>query len=483
MGAEQSTPRLTEKQLAQIEEREKTNRLMGSLQNLDLNAHGHPHLTHSTLDKYSEAFSKDKKNLLAMNAIIANDPTDVLVNPSIAKRDDHVFNVKLDVEGAITNQKSSGRCWLFAGTNVLRLAVINKYKLKDDFELSQSYLFFYDKLEKANYFLENMIDLANEDINDRVVQYLFQAPVNDGGQYSMFVNIVNKYGVVPKNVYPESFASSSSSRVNWTVTAKLREYALQLRKAVQDGVSINSIRLLKQEMLEDIHRILVIFLGEPPKSFDWETYDKDGKFIHHKNLTPLKFYGDFVNFNVTNTLSLINDPRNDYSKLYTVDRLGNVVGGDPVLYVNTDVDTLKELVVKTLKSGKPVWFGCDVGKFRNNKLASLDMKGFDYELAFGVSFNMTKAERLLTGESLMTHAMVFTGVHVKDGKPTKYRVENSWGTGNPNGEGFWVMSDDWFSEYVYQIVLEKDDVPKRLVEVLDSEPYVLPAYDPMGALA
>ncbi|CAO3638384.1 unnamed protein product [Cunninghamella echinulata] len=417
-----------------------------------------------------------------MNAIMANDPTEVLVNPASAKKDDHVFSVKLDVEGAITNQKQSGRCWLFAGTNVLRLAMINKYKLKDDFELSQSYLFFYDKLEKANWFLENMIDLAHEDINDRVVQYLFTAPVNDGGQYSMFVNIVNKYGVVPKSVYPETYASSSTSRLNWTVTAKLREFALQIRKAVQEGVSTNSIRVLKQGMMEDIHRIMVIFLGEPPKSFDWETYDKDGKYIHYKNLTPQKFYNDFSNFRVENTLSLINDPRNKYSKAYTVDRLGNVVGGDPVLYVNTEVDNLKELVVKTLKSGKPVWFGCDVGQFNNRKIAAMDLNVYDYDLAYDVTFNMTKAERLLTGESLMTHAMVFTGVHIKDGKPVKYRVANSWGNNGAVGEGFWIMSDDWFSQFVYQIVLEKDDVPKKLVDVLKQDPHVLPAYDPMGAL-
>ncbi|GAA5795007.1 peptidase C1B, bleomycin hydrolase [Helicostylum pulchrum] len=441
-------------------------------------------LSADSLEKYSKKFSQDPKNALARNAVFGSDPTSVLLNPKEALKDQHVFNVKLNLEGSATNQRSSGRCWIFAGTNVMRLAVINKYKLNDDFELSQSYLFFYDKLEKANWFLENMIDLAQRDIDDRIVQYLLTDPVSDGGQYDMLVNVVEKYGVVPKAAFPETYSSSNSRRLNWLVTVKLREFAAQIRKSVEQGVSLQAVRFLKEKMLEDIYRILVISLGEPPSQFDWETTDKNGKYIGIHHLTPKKFFREVVAYPISETLSLINDPRNHINALYTVDRLGNVVGGKPIRYVNTTSDVQKQLTVNVLKSGNPVWFGCDVGQFSNNKIGAMDTKIYDYGLAFNVEFNLTKEERLLYKESLMTHAMVFTGVHLdKDGRPVRWRVENSWGAESTGDKGFWVMSDDWFSSFVYQIVLEKGDIPKKLVALLDTKPIVLPAYDPMGALA
>ncbi|KAI8984612.1 peptidase C1B, bleomycin hydrolase [Mycotypha africana] len=463
------------------------NTLPNEFAKLDLNEYhgaGSASLDTDLLAKYSRRFHENSKNLLAMSALIGNDPTRVLVNRKAALEDKHVFNVKLDLEGSATNQKSSGRCWLFAGCNVMRLAVIEKYKLSDDFELSQSYLFFYDKLEKANWFLENMIDLAQEDINDRVVQYLLQDPVGDGGQYDMLINLVEKYGVVPKSVYPETYSSSNSRRLNYLVTVKLREFTTQIRKAVRKGENDQVVRAMKAKMMEDIYRIMVIMLDEPPLEFNWQTQDKNGKYVSVSNLTPQKYFREVVGFPISQMVSLINDPRNAYNKLYTVDRLGNIVGGGPIRYINTTSENQKQLAVNVLKSNRPVWFGCDVGQFSNNELGAMDTKIYDYSLAFNVEFNLTKEERLLYKESMMTHAMVFTGVHLdENGKPVRWRVENSWGADTTGDKGFWVMTDEWFSSFVYQIVLHKKDVPRRLVDILDTEPIVLPAYDPMGALA
>ncbi|CEG73287.1 hypothetical protein RMATCC62417_08698 [Rhizopus microsporus] len=442
-------------------------------------------LSIESISRYSKRFYQDSKNLLAKNALAGNDPTNVFLNSSAAIHNDrHTFNVKIDLEGSATNQKSSGRCWLFAGTNIMRIAVITKYNLPDDFELSQSYLFFYDKLEKANWFLENMIDLAHEDIDDRVVQYLLTDPVGDGGQFDMLINLVEKYGVVPKSVFPETFSSSNTRRLNWLVTVKLREFATVIRKQISLGMSIQSVRVLKEKMMEDIYRIITIHLGEPPSQFDWETQDKNGKYIGIHHLTPKRFFKEVVNFPISSMVSLINDPRNPTDALYTVDRLGNIVGGKPIRYINTISENQKQLAINVLKSGRPVWFGCDVGQFSNNRVGAMDTKIYDYELAFNIKFNLTKEERLLYKESLMTHAMVFTGVHLdKDGKPVRWRVENSWGEDTSGDKGFWVMTDEWFSAFVYQVVLENKDVPKKLLAILDTEPTVLPAYDPMGALA
>ncbi|KAI7865565.1 peptidase C1B, bleomycin hydrolase [Spinellus fusiger] len=448
-------------------------------------------LTHKSLQKYSSTFWSDSKNRLALNAIVNNDYRDVIYNHKAVLKDTHIFNVKVPSEGIITNQKSSGRCWLFAGTNVMRLAIIKKYKLNDDFELSQNFLFFYDKLEKANWFLENMIDLADVDVNDRVVQYLLQVPVNDGGQWDMLINIVEKYGVVPKSVYPDTFSSTASSRLNWLVQVKLREYATQIRSSLARGVSVNAIRVYKEEMMQEVYRLLVIALGEPPANFDWETNDKSGKVLSFSDMTPKSFFREVVAYPVSSVcsrlkmISLINDPRNTYSRLYTVERLGNVVGGRRVQHINTNIKQLKRLAVNVLKSGSPVWFGCDVGKcqFSSNKYGVMDTAIYDYHTAFNVEFGMTKEQRLLFGESLMTHAMVFTGVHLdNDGEPIRWRVENSWGP-TTGDKGYWIMADAWFSEFVYQVVLEKHAVPKDLLAVLNTEPFVLPAYDPMGALA
>ncbi|KAF9143144.1 hypothetical protein BG015_000528 [Linnemannia schmuckeri] len=431
----------------------------------------------------SNAFNADPKNRMVQNAAHSLDFTTLITNREVMIGDNHVFNTKIPIESMVTNQKSSGRCWIFAALNVFRIEVMKKYNL-EEFELSQGYLFFWDKFEKSNWFLECMIDLRDRDVNDRVVQHLLKEPVNDGGQWDMLVNLVERYGVVPKALYPESFSSSSSGKLNSLVISKLRDHAVVLRRMAALGRSVEELRAEKDKCLKEIYNILAITLGEPPKKpFTWSFRNKDKKYFEFQNVTPQSYFHDHVGYPVTDTISIVNDPRNKTMALYTVQYLGNISGGHPIRYVNAPIEDLKALAIKKLSSGKPVWFGADVGKYLQRDAGILDPKVFQYDLAFNVSFNMTKAERLIHGESLMTHAMVFTGVHLDEhGKPVRWRVENSWGDVGGD-KGYLTMSDAWFSEFVYQVVLEKAITPKKYLDVLEQEVHVLPAYDPMGALA
>ncbi|PWN48042.1 peptidase C1B, bleomycin hydrolase [Violaceomyces palustris] len=419
----------------------------------------------------------------------------------------HIYSHTIPSEaGPVTNQRSSGRCWLFATTNVIRLEVIKSLKLKE-FELSQSYLSFYDKLEKSNYFLENMIELADRPLDERVVGFLKTAPTNDGGQWDMAVNLLEKYGVVPKHVFPESYSSSYSSKINWLVTLKLREYALELRELKKTAAArlarssvppqeqrtavYKVLRQRKDEQMEEVYRIMAISLGSPPKpdaEFTFEYHDKDGKF-HSLKATPRSFYKDYTaSFDAKSMCSLVNDPRRSPDQLITIDRLGNVWGGQPVLYVNTTMSAMRDAVVKSIKAGQPVFFGCDVGKFSETKSGIMDTGLFDYELAFNIKLGLSKADRIELGESSMTHAMVITGVHINaKGEVERYRVENSWGEDNVGDKGYMVMTDRWFQEYCYQVVTKKEFMPSKLWDLfkrgVDDKTVVLPPYDPFGALA
>ncbi|TCD71210.1 hypothetical protein EIP91_011688 [Steccherinum ochraceum] len=411
--------------------------------------------------------------------------------------DQHVFNTEVDFKtNPITNQKSSGRCWLFASTNVLRYNVMKKLNLSE-FQLSQSYLFFWDKLNKSNYFLENTIELADAPIDDRLVNYLAGDLISDGGQWDMVVNLVETYGVVPQSVFPESFHSSMSAPLNTLLKTKLREDSLVLRSLrgtlratgnLSEEAVVATLRAKKEEQMKEIYTIISSALGVPPSAtekFSYDYYDKDGKPGHWEG-TPKQFYSAVATdkYSPADAFSLINDPRNDYGKLYTVNRLGNLWGGRPVLYVNTEIDDLKNAVVKMLKAGLPVFFGCDVGKYSDKDAGIMDTALYEYENAFDITLGLSKADRLRVNESSMTHAMVISGVHLDSaGKPLRYKVENSWGE-TAGEKGYFVMTDKWFDEFVYQVVVPKQIAPKHLVSVYEgSERVVLPAWDPMGSLA
>ncbi|KAK4235839.1 putative bleomycin hydrolase [Achaetomium macrosporum] len=449
----------------------------------------------SRTSEWQDALLKDPKNRLAISALSSANPKAVLTSPAAKVAEQQVFNIKIPFEGGpITNQRQSGRCWLFASTNVFRVALMQKYGL-ESFELSQAYLFYWDKLEKSNWFLEQMISTADMDIDSRLVQTLLHEPLSDGGQWDMVYNLVNKYGLIPQSLYPDSFSATASSTLNSIIFTKLREDALILRNLLSNpSTSATTISTAKAKMLRNIHTILTLTLGPPPSAaepFTWDFTDKSGK-ARTVRTTPQRFAQDIYSphFRITSAtiagmVSLVHDPRHEPLTLLAVDRLGNVVGGRGVSYINVDMATLKKACEAMLRRGMPVFFGSDVGQFSDSRSGVMDLGLIDYEAGFNVSLlGMSKAERLRTGESLMTHAMVLTGVHVEEatGRTVRWRVQNSWGTG-AGQDGWFVMGDTWMDEFVYQAVVDPSVLSEEVRKVLESEPVVLSLWDPMGSLA
>lgn len=434
------------------------------------------------LERYEKAFENDAAKKLAMRAVTANGVKKSATNPEIARRDRHVFSVSLE-QGKITNQKATGRCWMFAALNTMRFAVMKKLNL-ETFELSQNYTLFYDKLEKANYFLENILETLDEPTDGRLISHLLRDPLGDGGQWDMLCNIINKYGIVPKDAMPETVPSSATYEMGAYMTKKLREDACVLREAHRAGKSADELRAEKEEMMKTMYDILCISLGTPPKAFTFEVRDKDKKFIRDENLTGKEFFEKYVGWNMDDYISLINAPTVDkpYHKTYTVKMLGNVKEGRPVKYLNLPIDDLKNAAIAQMKDGEPVWFGSDVGQ-ESNREGIMDLDLFSVGELFGTKFGMTKAQRLDYGDSLMTHAMVFQGVNLdENGKPTRWRVENSWGK-DAGADGYYVMSDEWFDEYTYQVVVNKKYLTAEQRAELEQEPIELEPWDPMGSLA
>jgi len=434
--------------------------------------------------RFDEAFVAEPRNRLALNAVTAGKVQVVARNrEAVVRAAQRTFSHIIKTP-EITNQKQSGRCWMFAGLNVLRVEAMRRLKV-DQFEFSQSYLQFYDKLEKANWFLETMIETAGEPTDGRLVSFLLQDPIQDGGQWDMFADLVRKYGVVPKSVMPEAESSGESMPMNGVLRAKLREGAADLRRRRVAGETVAELRRRKDELLETIYRMLAIHLGRPPQQFEWQWRDSDDEFHRDGVITPRQFYERYVGFDLGDYVSLINCPTADkpYGRLYTVQYLGNVVGGTPVRYVNVDIATFKKAAVAQITAGQPVWFGCDVGKSSEREQGALERDMYDLELLYETRFSADKAERVEYGHSVMTHAMALTGVDLDDrGKPRKWKVENSWGE-KVGDKGYFTMNDQWFDEYMFEVVIDRRHLGKRVLKVLDTEPVVLPPWDPMGSLA
>lgn len=443
-------------------------------------------ITPADIDALRKEFARDPAHRVVQNAVTQTTIDDVALDREIVVRTDHTVSHLLD-DWKVTNQKSSGRCWLFAGLNLLRVGAMQAMNLKD-FEFSQNHIMFWDKLERANYFIEAIIDTASRDGDDRTVAYLLDEVSNDGGQWNMFVALVKKHGLVPKQAMPETQSSSATQRMNEIVRRVLRQGARDIRALHRElgsnADALESLRDRKKEILDVVHRVLSIHLGTPPEKFVWQWTDKDRVFHRDGELTPQEFASKYVKLPLDEYVCLVHDPRpsSPVGRTFTVDRLGNVVGGAPVTYLNVEVALMKQLAMRTIVSGEPVWFGCDVGKMMRGDVGIWDAKLYDHEAVYGTSFDLSKSDRLMFHESQMTHAMLFTGVDVTDDLPGRWRVENSWGDKDAD-QGFYTMNDSWFDEYVFEIAVRRNLLPPALTGVLDEPPIVLPAWDPMGALA
>ncbi|MCC4324228.1 C1 family peptidase [Limosilactobacillus reuteri] len=403
---------------------------------------------------------------------------------SIADNTPH-FSIDLKT-GDVADQKQSGRCWMFAALNTMRHDMQQKFNLPDNFELSQAYQFFWDKFEKSNYFYQNVIKTAKKPTDSRKVSWLMNEPQNDGGQWDMLCALISKYGVMPKAAMPESFNSSNSRGIDEVLNNKLRHDAVILRKMInEDHANEEAIDETRRKMLNENYRMLAYTFGEPVSHFDFEyRTKKDNEFHRDTNLTPQEFFKKYVGWNLDDYISIIQAPTADkkYHQTYTIDMLGNVVGGREIKHLNLPMDEFKQLAIEQLKNGESVWFGSDVIKYSETKLGIMALNTYDYDKLFDVDLEMTKAEALDYGESMMDHAMVITGVDLVDGKPTKWKVENSWGN-KVGHKGYFVMSDDWMDKYCYQVVINKKYLSEDLKRDYAKSPVVLKPWDPMGTLA
>ena len=434
-------------------------------------------------DKLYAAYEANPKFAAMENAISHNGLLASLEKRSAAVENTPIFSLDL-TKDKVSDQKASGRCWMFAALNTFRHKMIAGFQL-EDFELSQAHTFFWDKYEKSNWFLEQVIATADQELTSRKVKFLLDTPQQDGGQWDMVVSLFEKYGVVPKSVYPESISSSNSRELNQILNKLLRQDAQILRELAAEGAESAELQAKKEELLQEVFNFLAINLGLPPRQFDFSYRDKDNHFHSESGLTPLTFYQKYVDLKLDDYVSIINAPTADkpYGRSYTVEMLGNVVGSKPVRYLNVEMNRLKELAIAQMQVGETVWFGSDVGQSSNRKAGVMAEGMHDFTASMDIRLTQDKAGRLDYSESLMTHAMVLTGVDLdENGRAKKWKVENSWGEKVGN-KGYFVASDAWMGEYTYQIVVRKEFLTAAELAAYEAEPLVLAPWDPMGALA
>ncbi len=438
-------------------------------------------VTEAQIEEFRKSFDSDPSATIAQNAVSNADLSTLALRRELVQNMDFSFSTKLD-EWNATNQRRSGRCWLFAALNLFRVGAMKKMNVKS-FEFSQAHIHFWDKLERANHFLEAILETSDRPIDDRTIHFLLSDPIGDGGQWNMAMNLIRKHGLVPMSAYPESHSSSNTRSMNTVLKDILRTTASEIRGILDGGGSNNEARNHKEGRMKEIWRVLCIHLGTPPEKFDWQWRDKENEFHRKGTMTPLEFVDEYVEVDWEEYICIVNDPRNEYYRTYTVDFLQNVAGGPPVVYLNVPSDEMKDITQRLLEDGVPVWMGCDVGKNMARKRGLWDAELYDLKGLYGIQFGMEKADRLRYGQTMMTHAMLFTGVDVVDGRPRRWRVENSWGSEDSGEKGFYVMNDNWYDEHMFEIAAPKEYLTDEMKSGLKGDPIVLSAWDPMGSLA
>ena len=444
-------------------------------------------LTTEDLARMAQAYKKDAAQQIAEQAVKNNGihASSERENVVVTKNN-FVFSVDVDDE-AVANQRQSGRCWMYSALNFLRFHMEKKLKLpKGSFELSQAYNFFYDKLEKSNFFMENIVKYAGSDLNDRRIDFLLATPQQDGGDFDPIVALVEKYGVVPEEAMPETAVTKNSSELDALLNRMLREDAYALRKLVAEGKLEADIEEARKSMLSDIYRVLCVSFGEPPQTVDFVYRDTDKKYHADRGLTPLEFYKKYLgDVKLDDCIGVINLPVEGmaYNKAYEIDMTGEVLGAKRrCRYVNVPIDVMKQATIKQLKAGEPVWFGCDVLQDSDFAKGIMSLDLYDVQKMMGLEFKLNKGERFQYNQSLPTHAMMIAGVDLdEDGNPIRWKVENSWGTtahGKPVGhQGYFIMDDLWFTEYNYEVAVRREYLPDDVVKAYDAEPEVLPYWN------
>ena len=432
-------------------------------------------ISEEMLGRIRQGYTGTPEQKAVKNALASNPIATLAINGENLSMIDTHFSHRVPTKG-ITNQKSSGRCWLFTGLNVLRAKMIAKYDLPG-LEFSQNYNSFYDLLEKSNLFLQAIIDTRDLPMEDRKVDWLLKNPIGDGGQFTGVSNLLMKYGVVPREVMPETFQSENTGQMAMILKWKLREYALELR-----GMKANKAMERKEAMLTEIYRILVECLGVPPTEFEWTRYDKSGKAVSTKKYTPKSFYEEYIGTDLENNyIMVMNDPSREYGKVYEIEYDRHVYDGENWLYINLPIERVKELAIASIKDNTAMYFSCDVGKFMDRKKGTLDINNMDYASLFRTEFPMDKKQRIQTYSSGSSHAMTLIAVDLDEaGQPKKWMVENSWGASS-GYQGNLIMTDEWFNEYMFRVVVEKKYVPADIMKMLEQKPIMLPSWDPMFA--
>ena len=431
------------------------------------------------LKELSASYNPSTTEKALQNVMLAKPIKELALNQENLNELDTYFSHSVKTKG-ITDQKSSGRCWLFTGMNVMRARVIANENL-GAFEFSHVYNFFFDQLEKSNLFLQGVIDTRKKPFDDRTVEWLFKHPLSDGGTFTGVADNISKYGLVPKGVMKESYTSENTAAFSALLTSKLREFGLALRKAGEKGSKEKELLALKKEQLKDVYRMLALVYGVPPTEFTWAPKDANGKYREEpQTYTPQSFYKKYVGADLENSfVMLMNDPTRPYWKSYEIEYDRHLYDGHNWLYVNLPLDEIKAMAIASIKDSTMMYFSCDVGKFLNSKRGTLDIDNYIYDELLGVEFSMDKKERIMTFDSGSSHAMTLMAVDLdKEGKPTKWQVENSWGA-NSGFHGTLIMTDEWFDEYMFRLVVDKKYVPAKVLEVLKQKPTMLPAWDPM----